>query len=256
MKLLNGADFNAKRATNVSDASADTDFPSWGQVKTLLYGQNFKSAVRVATTTNGTLATAFANGQTVNGVVLATGDRILIKNQSTGSENGIYTVNASGAPTRATDADSSSELDGAVVYARGGTTDPDTVWKQTADAPTVGSTSLVWVQTGTGYSAGNGLSLTGATFAVVPGTGILADGTSTRIDTSVVARKYAADCVATTNPQTFNHALASSNVIVQVRDKSSGAFVLCDYTVTDANNISVDFGGAPTSAQYTVTVLA
>jgi hypothetical protein len=91
---------------------------------------------------------------------------------------------------------------------------------------------------------------------VVPGTGILADGTSTRIDTSVVARKYAADCVATTNPQTFNHALASSNVIVQVRDKSSGAFVLCDYTVTDANNISVDFGGAPTSAQYTVTVLA
>lgn len=59
--------------------------------------------VRVATTANGTLATAFANGSTVDGVVLATGDRILLKNQTTTTDNGIYTVNASGAPTRAAD---------------------------------------------------------------------------------------------------------------------------------------------------------
>ena len=56
------------------------------------------NSVRVATTANGTLSSAFANGQTVDGVTLATNDRILLKNQSTGSENGIYTVNASGAP--------------------------------------------------------------------------------------------------------------------------------------------------------------
>jgi hypothetical protein len=51
--------------------------------------------VKVATTVNGTLATAFANGQTVDGVTVVTGDRILIKNQSAGAENGIYIVNVS-----------------------------------------------------------------------------------------------------------------------------------------------------------------
>ena len=62
-----------------------------------LQGLDVKNSVRVATTANGTLATAFANGQTVDGITLATNDRILLKDQSTGSENGIYTVNASGA---------------------------------------------------------------------------------------------------------------------------------------------------------------
>ena len=71
---------------------------------------SWKAAVRVATTVAGTLASSFENGATIDGVVLATGDRILIKNQADAAENGIYTVNASGAPTRATDADSGSEL--------------------------------------------------------------------------------------------------------------------------------------------------
>lgn len=66
------------------------------------------SRVRVATTTNGTLATAFENGDTVDGVVLATGDLILLKNQTTASENGLYKVAASGAPTRVTATDYTS----------------------------------------------------------------------------------------------------------------------------------------------------
>jgi len=88
-------------------------------------------AVRVATTTNGTLATAFANGQTVDGVVLATGNRILIKNQTTGTENGVYTVNASGAPTRATDYDSQNEVYASLVYVALGTTNAGTIWRTT-----------------------------------------------------------------------------------------------------------------------------
>ena len=57
-----------------------------------LQGLDVKNSVRVATTANGTLSSAFANGQTVDGISLATGDRILLKDQSTGSENGIYTL--------------------------------------------------------------------------------------------------------------------------------------------------------------------
>ena len=74
------------------------------------YDFDYKDSCRAATTANGTLASAFANGQTIDGVTLATGDRILIKNQTAGETNGIYTVNATGVPTRAIDANSSSKV--------------------------------------------------------------------------------------------------------------------------------------------------
>lgn len=75
-------------------------------------GTQWKADVRLATTANKTFNTGFANGQTIDGAgfPLVTGNRILIKNQTTSSQNGIYTVNASGAPTRATDADADGEI--------------------------------------------------------------------------------------------------------------------------------------------------
>lgn len=110
---------------------------------------SWKTAVRIATTANGTLATAYANGQTVDGVVLATGDRILLKNQTTGSENGIYTVNASGAPTRSTDSNTGALMLGAAVAIEEGTTNQDTTYLCTTNAPiTIGSTSLTFATFG------------------------------------------------------------------------------------------------------------
>jgi hypothetical protein len=102
----------------------------------------WKADVRVATTAAGTLATSFANGQSVDGVTLATNDRILIKNQVTGSENGFYTVNASGAPTRTTDADTANELPRAGAKVTSGTTNANTFWYQTSGPVTVGTTTL------------------------------------------------------------------------------------------------------------------
>jgi hypothetical protein len=115
------------------------------EVKNVVNADPWKLAVRVATVANGTLASAFANGQVVNGVTLATGDRILIKDQSTQSENGIHTVNASGAPTRAIDADTDAKLSGAIVYVRLGTVGAGAVWKQTTDMPTINSSNIVFV---------------------------------------------------------------------------------------------------------------
>lgn len=107
--------------------------------------------VRVASTANGTLATAFADGQTVDGVVLATGDRILLKNQTTASENGVYVVTAT-TPTRATDFDETSEVrTGATVQATAGTVGAGLYFTLTTDNPiTVGTTSQTW---GAGRSA-------------------------------------------------------------------------------------------------------
>lgn len=140
-----------------SDAKIATQKATRTYVDAKLAGLSWKQAVRVATTGNGTLAGAYENGDTVDGVTLATGDRILIKNQSSASENGIYTVSASGAPTRATDADSGAELVNASVYVSEGTANADTQWTCTTNAPiTVGSTSLAFAQlaSGTAFTGG------------------------------------------------------------------------------------------------------
>ena len=128
-------------------------------------GLDFKDSVRLATTANGTLGSAFANGQSVDGTTLSTGDRILLKNQTTGSENGIYTVNASGAPTRATDFDENAEVtSGAFVFVEAGTQNADSGFVLTTDGTiTVGSTALAFTQfSGAGsFTAGDGLTRTG-----------------------------------------------------------------------------------------------
>jgi hypothetical protein len=113
----------------------------------------WKEPVRAATTAAGTLATDFENGDAIDGVTLATGDRILVKNQASATENGIYVVNASGAPTRASDADAGSELLGAVVFVSEGTTNKDTVWACTTNATiTVGVTNLAWARLAPGVA--------------------------------------------------------------------------------------------------------
>lgn len=86
--------------------------------------------VRVATTVNGTLATAFDNGSTVDGVVLATNDIILLKNQTTTTDNGVYIVQASGVPVRHTDYDTFTELNYAGVHVTAGTANTNTNWFQ------------------------------------------------------------------------------------------------------------------------------
>lgn len=106
--------------------------------------------VRGATVVNGALATAYENGDTVDGVVLATGNRILLKNQTSGAENGIYTVNASGAPTRATDFDAAGDMQrGFPIYVQEGTVNANTAWLHTTSATiTVGTTALTFAQLG------------------------------------------------------------------------------------------------------------
>ena len=108
-------------------------------------------AVRVATISPGTLATDFEAGDTIDGVTLAAGDRILIKDQVTGSENGIYIVNPAGAPTRASDMNTGAAASGNTVFASEGNTNEGVGWIVSNDSgdDVVGTDDLVFSQTAT-----------------------------------------------------------------------------------------------------------
>lgn len=120
--------------------------------------------VRVATTANGTFSTAFANGQTIDGTVLATGDRILLKNQLDVSQNGIYLAPASGSPTRAGDFNSVATNTpavrlGAKVYVEEGTANAKrtfTLTTASADPIVIDTTDLTFEELGTGGAALSG----------------------------------------------------------------------------------------------------
>lgn len=140
---------NSQKITSLADPTAAQD------AATKAYSDNNRLAktARVATTATLTLATGVENGDTIDGVTLATGDRVLVKDQSTASENGIYTVNASGAPTRATDFDAQSEVLGSIVLVQEGTANADTLWILTNNATiTIGSSNLSFSQLTTGGS--------------------------------------------------------------------------------------------------------
>lgn len=175
----------ATTVTGLADPVNASDAANKGYVDASRAGLDVKASVRVATTGPGTLATSFANGQVVDGITLATGDRILIKDQATGSENGIYTVNASGAPTRATDADSNTEVTaGMFTFVEQGTANADSGWVLTNDGSiTLGTTALTFAQfSGAGQIvAGAGLTKSGNTLDVGAGTGITVNADTVQI---------------------------------------------------------------------------
>lgn len=101
--------------------------------------------VRVATTADGTLATDFENGDTIDGVVLATNDLLLIKDQAAAAENGVYVVQSSGAPSRETDYDTFDEHPGKLITVQEGAANADSIWLCTSDlGGTLGVTAIDW----------------------------------------------------------------------------------------------------------------
>jgi hypothetical protein len=188
------ANGNIKVATPTDDAHAATK----GYVDAARSGLDVKQSVRAATTGQINLAGDLENGDAIDGVTLATGNRVLVKNQSTASQNGIYVVQVSGAAVRATDFDGTGEVSGgAFTFVEEGTTHADSGWVVSSNgAITVGTDAIAWVQfSGAGQiTAGDGLTKTGNTINVV-GT---ADRITANADSVDIASTYVGQSSITT----------------------------------------------------------
>jgi hypothetical protein len=146
------------KIVNVGDPTAPTDAANKQYVDNSIAGLSWKDSVRVGSTAQVALTGLTA----IDGVTPIAGDRILLKNQTAPAENGIW-VAAAAAWTRSTDADLATEILGAAVYVEEGTTQGDTAWVMTANAPiTIGTTPLPWSQFAGGGSVTAGAGMTQA----------------------------------------------------------------------------------------------
>jgi len=240
------------KITGLGDPTGDQDAATKIYVDGVAQGLDFKSSVAVCASTNGVLATAYANGQVVDGVTLVTGMRILLAGQTTASERGIFTVKASGAPDRAADGDASGDISpGAIVFVEpGGTSWGSTQWVCSATNATPwlpGASTSTWTQFSgaSATAAGAGLTASGQVWAVGAGTGISVGADSVGVDTTVVARKYTTATHASATSVAVTHGLGNQWVNAQAFLVSDNTLVECDVTLTDANTVTFGFAVAP-----------
>ena len=177
-------DVGSKRITSLAEPTADSDAATKYYVDAARSGLDIKNSVKVATTANITLS----NTQTIDGVALSVGDRVLVKDQSSAVQNGVYVV-ASGSWTRATDADAPAELNpGTFVFVEQGTVNSDTGFVVTSDgALTIGTDAINWTLFSTSGTliAGAGLSKNGYTLEVNVANGIEVSSDNVQLASSV-----------------------------------------------------------------------
>ncbi len=249
---------NSQRISNLAEPTVDTDAATRGyvlaQVSSAAAGIDAKASVRIATTANDTLSGLAAR----DGVTPVAGDRILAKNQTTGSANGVY-IAAAGAWARAADSDTGAEINpGAFWYVEEGTTNAGTQWRlATTGTIVLGTTSLTINQFGAGtvYTGSNGILLTGSNFTAVPkpSGGLSVDASGLFVDTAIVARKFSALITGSTIA-TVTHNLGTQDVIVSVRDAATNEIVIADVIANGVNTVTVQTASGGANA-FRVTVL-
>jgi len=323
----NNVSLGGYKITNLATPTAATDAANKSYVDAASQGLNVHGSVVVATTANlawtyaagsagadggtgvgATLTNGSTGTTTIDGHTLVLNDRVLVKNQSTATQNGIYYVTTAGTTgvatvlTRATDSDNhiaGQVVAGDFVFVATGTTLADTGWVQTNTGTStnpvngikIGTDAIAFTQfSGAGtYLAGNGLSLSGNTFSFNPtstgglqaasggasillatnsglgtsssglavgaGTGIVVSTGTVSVDTTVVARKYAATLSTSATSYTITHNLGTLDVVVQVYTVSDGSEVVVDNLRATTNTVTLNFSVAPSANAYRVVIL-
>ena len=189
MTSPNGAvNFNSQKIINLADPTADADAANKGYVDGVAQGLDVKDSCKAATTANITISTALNNGDTLDGVTLSTNDRVLVKDQNTASQNGIYVVGAS--PARADDLATGADAAGFFTFVEQGTVNGENGFVCTSDkgSAVVGTNNLTIAQfSGAGQIiAGNGIAKSGNELSadLQPNSGIVIENSKISLNLS------------------------------------------------------------------------
>ena len=247
------ASLTATAGTISTTPTASTDIANKLYVDTVAQGLDAKASCVAATTADITLSGA----QTIDGVGVVAGNRVLVKNQSLSQNNGIYLC-AAGAWTRATDADTWDELTSAFTFIEQGTVNGDCGFVCTANAGgTLGTTALPWSQfSGAGtFTAGTGLTLTGSVFSLTSPVAVANGGTGlTSLGSGVatfLGTPSSANLAAAVSDETGSGALVfatSPTLVTPNLGAASATSIAASGTVTGSN-----LSGTNTGDQTTIT---
>jgi hypothetical protein len=258
--VLSDLDFNSvARILNLPDPSAAQHPATKAYVDSAVEGLAWKDSARVATQGNLSIASP---GATIDGITMATNDRVLVRAQSSQPENGVYIWNGAATPmTRAPDASTAAELEQAVVTVEEGTSVGAT-FRQTTVNFTLGSGNVVWQSFGTSAPAASETTAGIAEIATQAETDTGTD--DARIVTPLKLAtysgrklKFSADFGDGSATQyTITHNLGTRDVHVEVF-RTSGNYdtILCDVERTSTSAVRLTFASAPTSNQFRCVVI-
>lgn len=260
-QILTNQDFNnVARITNLPSAVAAGQPVTFEQLNAAIEGVAWKDSVRVRATSNINLASP---GATIDGITMATNDRVLLSGQTTTSQNGIYIWNGAATPmTRSLDASTSDELEAAVVTVEEGTS-AGSSFRQTAVNFVLDTGAVAWTVFGNSTPAANETTAGAAEVATQAETDAGTD------DARMVTPAKLANWSGRTRRHfqtigdgsatqfTVTHNFNTRRVQAQVF-RTSGAYdeVLVDIEATTVNSVTIRFAAAPAAGAFEVVIFA
>jgi len=243
----NNVSISGGTVTGLGDPSSSSEAATKNYVDNLVAGLRTRAVARVASTTNVNISTGLENGDTLDGITLVTGNRVLLKDQSTASQNGLYIVVASGAASRDPEFDTITELAGQLILVSEGSTHADDLFLCTTDtSATLGSSSISYTQvfpSSGGTVTSVGLADAGSSEFTITNSPVTSSGTINIAVNSISNTKISGlGTAATLNVGTSANNIVQLNGSAQLPAVNGSLLTNLSPTQLNANVSSTEFG--------------